>query len=82
MKYCIDRSVSKRNAAFSERLVLVKIVSVCNMLMTTIVLPVFKNNDLAAGLVDSFLGWSSTNLKKCNPIKCKDPNEKTYRCVH
>ena len=39
----------------------------------TIVIPVFKkNNDSAAGLVNTFLEWSCINLMKCNPSKCEE----------
>ena len=38
----------------------------------TIVVPVFMNNDSAAGLVNTFLEWSCSNLMKCNPSKCKE----------
>ena len=38
----------------------------------TIGVPVFKNNDSAAGVVNKFLEWSSSNVMKCNPNKCKE----------
>ena len=38
----------------------------------TIVVPVFKNNDSAVGLVNTFLEWSCSNSMKCNPSKCKE----------
>lgn len=38
----------------------------------TTVAPVFKNNDLGAGIVNKFLEWSSSNLMQCNPNKCNE----------
>ena len=51
----------------------------------TIVIPVFKkNNDSAAGLVNTFLEWSCSNLMKCNPSKCKELvfRKKSHTDVH
>ena len=36
-----------------------------------IVVPVVKNADSAAGLVNALLEWSCSNSMKCNPSKCK-----------